>query len=189
MGKCAGAQNAKKRAACFKRNWDLYKPHRANHLNDLRARTHRACWKFKNDILKRAKCFDKHIREYKGDLAKGLLADADEGQNYDDEIEQKFMAAVEGPDADEDDDALVEMEHVNERELSSASSTDSEGSSSSSDDTSDDNNHKANTPTSKKLASGERRAGRKARLAALRAAKGGAKSAAAPAKPAAAAKK
>ena len=62
------------------------------------------------------------------------------------------------------------MDHVNERELSSASSTDSEESSTSSDDTSDDNNHKAKAPTNQKLASGERRAGRRERLANLKAA-------------------
>jgi hypothetical protein len=61
------------------------------------------------------------------------------------------------------------MGHVNERELSSASSTDSEESSTSSDDTSDDNNHKAKAPTNQKLASGERRAGRRERLSNIQA--------------------
>ena len=174
MDRCRGHSNAKKRYNCFKRNWNLFKPHRQNKLNDLRARTHRACWKYKNNILKRAKCFAKHVKDYKGELAKGLLADGEqekklhqqEETNDKEEIESKFQAAAEqqeGSDGGEDDD-LVQMDHVNERELSSASSTDSEESSTSSDDTSDDNNHKAGTPTNQKLASGERRAGRRDRL-------------------------
>jgi hypothetical protein len=179
VDKCKGHSSEKKRYECFKRNWNLFKPHRQNKLNDLRARTHRACWKFKNNILKRAKCFDRYIKDYKGELAKGLLADDVEHkpttqlhqaheeveENQRQHIERAFQQAVEGPDADEDDDALLEMDHVNERELSSASSTDSEASSSSSEDTSDDNNHRAGPITSKKLGSGERRAARKERLA------------------------
>lgn len=162
MDRCRGQLNEKRRYKCFKRNWNLFKPHRQNKLNDLRARTHRACWRYKNNLLKRAKCFDRYIKDYKGELAKGLLADDQ------DEVEQKFQNAVEGPDATDDDEALVAMDHVNERELSSASSTDSEASSSSSEDTSDDNNHKARVPTANKLASGERRAGRKERIAGLK---------------------
>merc|ERR1711935_875180 len=142
-------------------------------LNDLRARTHRACWKYKNNILKRAKCFAKHVKDYKGELAKGLLADEDDQkklhqQGEKEEIEQKFQAAAEQQESEGEDEGpeanLIEMDHVNERELSSASSTDSEESSTSSDDTSDQNNHKANSPTAQKLASGERRAGRRDRL-------------------------
>jgi hypothetical protein len=75
MDKCKGHSNEKKRYKCFKRNWDLFKPHRKNLLNDLRARTHRACWKYKNNILKRSKCFEKHIKDYQGELTKGLLAE------------------------------------------------------------------------------------------------------------------
>merc|ERR1719313_284334 len=77
MDKCKGQLNAKKRYKCFKRNWNLYKPHRQNNLNDLRSRTARACWRYKNNILKRAKCFAKYTRDYKGALYKGLLADDD----------------------------------------------------------------------------------------------------------------
>ena len=174
MDKCKGHSSAKKRYSCFKRNWNLFKPHRQNHLNDLRARTHRACWKFKNNLLKRSKCFERHIKDYKGELKTGLLAD--DMEKKEESIEQQFQAAVEASGDDDDEDALLDVEHVNERELSSASSTDSEASSSSSDDTSDENNHKANTPVGKKLMAGETRAGRKARLAALRASKGGSKS-------------
>ena len=75
MDRCRGHSNPKKRYRCFKRNWNLFKPHRQNKLNDLRSRTARACWKYKNNILKRAKCFAKHTRDYKGELYKGLLAD------------------------------------------------------------------------------------------------------------------
>lgn len=182
MDRCKGHSNAKKRYQCFKRNWNLFKPHRQNKLNDLRARTHRACWRYKNNILKRAKCFDKYIKDYKGELSKGLLADDEknqqEPQQQEEDVAQTFQNAVEQQ-SDDSDFQFVEMDHVNERELSSASSTDSEASSSSSEDTSDDNNHKAKTPTNQKLASGERRAGRKERLAGLRKQK---QAAAAPAK-------
>merc|ERR1719276_267043 len=75
---CKGQLNAKRRYKCFVRHWNLYKPHRKNHLTDLRARTRRACWKFKTNILKRAKCFARYIKDYRGDLYKGLLADAEQ---------------------------------------------------------------------------------------------------------------
>lgn len=168
MDKCKGHSNEKKRYKCFTRNWNLFKPHRQNKLNDLRARTHRACWKYKNNILKRAKCFDKHIKDYKGELAKGLLADDVQQKGKEQNVEQEFQNAAEAQGDFTDDEALVAMDHVNERELSSASSTDSEASSSSSEDTSDDNNHRARVPTNQKLASGERRAGRRERLANLK---------------------
>jgi hypothetical protein len=185
MDKCKGHSNEKKRYSCFKRNWDLFKPHRQNKLNDLRARTTRACWKYKNNLLKRAKCFDKHIKDYKGELAKGLLAD--DAQHKEQDVQGAFQAAAEADYFDEDDETLLAMDHVNERELSSASSTDSEASSTSSDDTSDDNNHRAREPTNKKLASGERRAGRKERLAKQK--KAAPAAPARPAAPAAAVKK
>jgi hypothetical protein len=60
----------------------------------LRARTHRACWKYKNNLLKRAKCFDKHIKDYKGELAKGLLTEGTEAKKQ--SVEQQFQAAAEG---------------------------------------------------------------------------------------------
>jgi hypothetical protein len=99
MDKCKGHSNAKKRYQCFKRNWNLFKPHRQNKLNDLRARTHRACWKYKNNILKRAKCFAKHVKDYKGELAKGLLADHEgkkekKALTQNEEIDQKFQQAA-----------------------------------------------------------------------------------------------
>jgi hypothetical protein len=78
--KCKGHSNPKKRYACFKRNWNLFKPHRQNKLNDLRARAQRACWKYKKNILKRNRCWDKYINEYKGELRKGLLNEQ-EGQD------------------------------------------------------------------------------------------------------------
>ena len=167
MDRCKGHSNQKKRYQCFKRNWNLFKPHRQNKLNDLRARTHRACWKYKNNILKRAKCFDKYIKDYKGELSKGLLADDEQQKQAQNQVEQQFQQAAEGADESEEE-AFVQVDHVNERELSSASSTDSEESSSSSEDTSDDNNHKARVPTANKLASGERRAGRRERLNTLK---------------------
>lgn len=209
MDRCRGHSNAKKRYKCFKRNWNLFKPHRQNKLNDLRSRTARACWKYKNNILKRAKCFAKHTRDYKGELYKGLLADdienkdktqkKAEGENEEGAKEQKPVQAAaekqeEGEEQEqgeddnevdaegEEEENLVAIKHVNERELSSASSTDSEESSTSSDDTSDDNNHKAKTPTNQKLASGERRAGRRERLANLKESKKAGKSTRAAAK-------
>lgn len=110
----------------------------------MRSRTARACWKYKNNILKRAKCFAKHTRDYKGELAKGLLADEIEkkdktqkaqeseeepeapAQSQEQQPQQQPIAAAEGSDDDEEENALVSMDHVNERELSSASSTDSD---------------------------------------------------------------
>merc|ERR1711957_228082 len=78
IDKCKGGQTEKKRYKCFKRQWNLFKPHRQNNLNDLRARAHRACWRYKNNLLKRAKCFGTYIKDYKGALYKGLLADHEE---------------------------------------------------------------------------------------------------------------
>ena len=139
MDKCKGHSSAKKRYSCFKRNWDLFKPHRQNHLNDVRARTHRACWKYKNNILKRAKCFDKHIKEYKGTIKQGLLAD--DVIETKDEIAQQFRQSIAEDPSDDDIEDLIELDHIGRNELSSASSTDSEESESSSEDTSDDNDH------------------------------------------------
>ena len=102
---CKGQGSEKKRYACFKRNWDLYKPHRQNKLNDLRARAARACWKFKNNLLKRAKCFDRHIRDYKGALYKGLLAETEANQDV--EVDAEAIDADEGDETDSDDESLM----------------------------------------------------------------------------------
>ena len=158
MDKCRGQNDDKKRYQCFKRNWNLFKPHRSNKLTDLRARTHRACWKYKNNILKRAKCFAKHVKDYEGELTKGLLAEQKENNEEEQEqtVEEQFENEVDQEDTNPSvEDILIAMNHVNEQELSSASSTDSEASSTSSDDTSDDNNHKAKVLTSEKRLSGE----------------------------------
>lgn len=74
MDNCKSIKPSKKKYGCLKRNWNLFKPHQKNNLNDLRARAQRACWKYKNDPMKRGSCFKKYINEYKGELKKGLLA-------------------------------------------------------------------------------------------------------------------
>ena len=161
--RCKGHSNPKKRYQCFKRNWNLYKPHRQNKLNDLRARAQRACWKYKNNILKRNKCWDKYINDYKGDLRKGLLNDQGEEQQQEQEqapVAQAPVAAAEFS----DDDNLVGLEDVNNKELSSQSTTDSSVSSSSSENTTDEENDRAKVFPSRSLGTGERRQGQKERL-------------------------
>ena len=58
---------------CFIRNWRLYKPDRRNTLKDFRARTHRACWKYRKDVDQMNHCFNKYIKEYEDELHKTLL--------------------------------------------------------------------------------------------------------------------
>jgi hypothetical protein len=141
--RCKGHSNPKKRYQCFKRNWNLYKPHRQNKLNDLRARAQRACWKYKNNILKRNKCYDRYINDYKGDLRKGLLNDQGEHQEQPEQEQEPVQAPVAAAEFS-DDDNLVELEHIGKNELSSASSTDSEESATSSEDDSDGHRNEHN---------------------------------------------
>lgn len=58
---------------CFIRNWRLYKPDRKNKLADFRARTQRACYKYRKNLEQLSHCFNKYIKDYEDELHKELL--------------------------------------------------------------------------------------------------------------------
>lgn len=160
--KCAQFTDEKKKWHCFKRNWNIYKSHRSNKLDDVRARTQRACYKYKNHILPRRKCYARYVKEYEPILKTGILADQEEREK---DVAEQFEDEVNGNSLAE---LNAEADYVNERELSSASSTDSDASSSSSENTSDDNSHRNYSHYHGRRQYGERRATANARNNAAR---------------------
>jgi hypothetical protein len=120
-----------KKAASFKRNWKLYKPHQKNTIHDFRARTHRACWQFRNNYLKLNDCFEKYIKEYEDELYKLLV------QKPEDEDAPSVLVQLQNRRKIHANPVVAAK--ANNRELSTASSVSSDASTSSSAETSEDN--------------------------------------------------